>query len=167
MPMTTNAAFLEMARARLVVHLTEQIRTCVRALDDSMIWWRANEQSNSIGNLLLHCIGSTRFYIGHVVGHSDYVRDRDTEFAERREIPKAELLADLDRAVAEADQVLKTFDPDRLLETTDRGLKPATYMHHIGMQLVHYASHTGQIAYATKLLKDDAIDDIWRRTRDH
>ena len=36
----------------------------------------------------------------------------------------------------------------------------------IAHQLVHYATHTGQIAFATKLLKADAIDDIWRTTRE-
>ena len=161
-----GSTFLEMARARLVVHLTNQIKTCLDALHDPMIWWRANEQSNAIGNLVLHCAGSTRHYIGHVVGGSDFVRDRDAEFAERREIPKAELLAHLTFAIDEADTVFKTFDAGQLLDTTERGRKPSTFMEVIGLQLVHYAAHTGQIAFATKMLKADAIDDVWRKTRE-
>ncbi len=167
MEKTTETTYLYIARSRLVVHLTEQIRTCVNALDDKMIWWRPNDQSNAIGNLVLHCAGSTRYYIGHVVGGSDFVRDRDAEFAERGEIPGAELLAHLDSAIAEADRVLTEFDPARLLDTTDRVPRPTTFMQVIGLQLVHYATHTGQIAFATKLLKADAIDDIWRTTRTH
>lgn len=167
MEKTTETTFLYIARSRLVIHMTEQVRTCVDALNDQMIWWRPNEQSNSIGNLVLHCAGSTRYYIGHVVGGSDFVRDRDAEFAARQEIPGTELLTHLDSAVAEADRVLTEFDPARLLDITDRGPKPTTYMQVIGLQLVHYATHAGQIAYATKLLKADAIDDIWRKTRTH
>ena len=165
MEKTTETTFLHIARSRLVVHLTEQIRTCVNALNDQMIWWRKNEQSNSIGNLVLHCTGSTRFYIGYVVGGSDFVRDRDAEFAERREIAAQELLTDLDGAIEEADRVLSEFDPAKLLTITDRVPKSTTHMQVIGLQLVHYATHTGQIVFATKLLKADAIDEIWRKTK--
>ena len=167
MTRTPEDTFLYIARSRLVVHLTEQVRLCLAALNDQQIWWRANEQSNAIGNLVLHCAGSTRYYIGHVVGGSDFVRDRDAEFSERREIPKDELLSTLDGAISEADTVLSTFDASRLLERTDRTPKPTTFMQVIGLQLVHYATHTGQIAFATKMLKADAIDDIWRKTPSH
>ena len=105
----TGGTFLRMARSRLVVHLPAQIRTCLEALNDDMVWWRANDQSNAIGNLVLHCAGSTRHYIGHVVGGHDFVRDRDAEFAERTQIPRADLLARLDVAMREADTVLSTY----------------------------------------------------------
>ena len=167
MERTVGNTFLHMARSRLVVHLTGQIRTCLEALNDQQVWWRPNEQSNAIGNLVLHCAGSTRYYIGHVVGGSGFTRDRDAEFAERRPVPTEELRAHLDAAVAEADRVLSSLDPDTLLDTTDRTPKPSTYMQVIGLQLAHYAAHTGQIAYATKLISGDAIDDIWRQTPSH
>ena len=164
---TPESAFLETARSRMVVHLTGQIRTCLEVLNDQQIWWRANESSNAVGNLVLHCVGSTRHYIGHVVGDRDFARDRDAEFAERREIPAAELRARLDLAVAEADEVLAGFDPARLLEETDRTPEPSPFLNVIGMQLVHYATHTGQIVFATKLLRADALDDVWKRTPGH
>ena len=85
------------------------------------------------------------------------------KFAERSEIPKSDLLARLTFAVNEADEVLKAFDPRKLLETPSRGTRPTSYMETIDYQLVHYAAHTGQIAFATKMLKADAIDDIWRK----
>lgn len=159
-----ESAFLETARSRLTVHLPGQVRTCLDVLNDQQIWWRANESSNAIGNLVLHCIGSTRYYIGHIVGERDFVRDRDGEFAERREIVRAELQARLDLAVQEADEVLAAFDPGRLLERADRAPKPSTFLQVIGMQLVHCATHAGQIVFATKLLKADVLDDVWKRT---
>jgi uncharacterized damage-inducible protein DinB len=163
---TVHSTFLDMSRGRIVVHLTGQVAACLEALNDQMIWWRANEQSNAIGNLVLHCVGATRYYIGHVVGGRDFVRDRDSEFSERQEIPKADLLARLMFAANEADEVFRTFDAGRLMETTDKGRRPGTLMEVIAHQLVHYATHTGQIAFATKMLKADAIDDIWRKTRE-
>lgn len=166
MESSADRTFLEIARSRLVVHLTGQVRTCLETLNDQQIWWRANESSNSVGNLVLHCVGSTRHYIGHVVGHRDFARDREAEFSERREMPAAELRSRLDLAAAEADEVLRSFDPARLLEPTDRTPEPSTYMQVIGMQLVHYAAHVGQILFATKLLKAGSLDEVWKRTPD-
>ena len=114
MERTVDNTFLHIARSRLVVHLTEQIRACLAALDDEQIWWRPNERSNAICNLILHCAGSTRYYIGHVVGGHDFVRDRDSEFGERQKMSKDALRIHLNSAVKEADEVLASFDPARL-----------------------------------------------------
>jgi hypothetical protein len=40
------------------------------------VWWRANEGSHSIGNLLLHLEGSTRAWILGVAGGFYIARDR-------------------------------------------------------------------------------------------
>ena len=167
MSRTIESTFIESARTRLCIHLTGQIRTCLDALKVEQIWWRPNESSNAIGNLVLHCVGSTRFYIGHVVGGRDFVRDRTAEFAERRELPAAELRARLDMAIEEADEVLAQVDPTTLLETTARTPKPMTLLEAISLQLAHYALHAGQIAYATKLIDAHAIHEIWRTTPGH
>ena len=161
---TAASSFVDIARARLCVHLSGQARACLDALKVEQIWWRPNDSSNAVGNLVLHCVGSTRFYIGHVIGDSDFVRDRRAEFDERRELPAAELRARLDRAIEEADAVLTAFDPARLMEVTERTPEPLTLMEVITLQLTHYATHVGQIAYATKLLDAGAIHEIWRRT---
>lgn len=162
---TIESTFLQSARFRLCVHLTRQVQECLNGLQLDQIWWRPNEASNAIGNLVLHCVGSTRFYIGHVIGNSDFVRNRDTEFSERRSLPVAELLAHLNIAIEEADDVLSHLDPATLLTPAERALKPAIVMDIISLQVVHYALHVGQIAYATKLLNANAIDEIWRKTQ--
>ena len=88
-----NRLLLDTARKRLVVHQAGQVRTCIEALNDGQMWWRANEESNAVGNLVLHLCGSTRLYIGHGVGGNGYRRDRDAEFAEPGPLPKEDLLA--------------------------------------------------------------------------
>ena len=164
MTRTLETTFLHLARTRLVNHQAEQIRACLRELNDAQIWWRPNAKANSIGNLVLHLCGSTRFYLAHAVGGVEYVRDRPAEFAEREQIPRDELLRRLDEAVAKADRVLNAFDPSRLMDITDRTGKSSTYAQIILHQLLHFTAHAGQIIYATKLLKQEAIDDLWRRT---
>ena len=161
---SADAAFVEVARARLCVHLTGQVRACLDALRPEQVWWRPNEQSNAIGNLVLHATGSTRFYIGRIIGGSDFVRERAAEFAERRELPPAQLRAHLDMAMEEADAALRGFDPARLLEMTDETPAPMTLLEVIALQLSHYALHVGQITYATKLMNANAIHEVWRRT---
>ena len=164
---TENAMLLDIARARLVVHQAGQVRTCVEALNDGQLWWRANEESNTIGNLVLHLCGSTRFHIGHGVGGSGYVRDRDAEFAEQGPVAKEELLARFDSAVGEADRVLSAFDPGRLGDTTDRTGKTLTYAELILNQVLHFTAHAGQIVYATKLIQTGVIREVWKTTPLH
>ena len=161
---TGNALLLDIARTRLVVHQAGQVRTCLEALNDGQLWWRANEDSNAIGNLVLHLCGSTRFYIGVGVGGSGYVRDRDAEFAEQGPVAKEELLARFDSTMAEADRVLSSFDPARLGDTTDRTGKTATYAELILNQVLHFTAHTGQIVYATKLIQAGVIHEVWKTT---
>ena len=52
-----------------------------------------------------------------------------------------------------------------LLAPAERALRPANMMEIISLQVTHYALHVGQIAYATKLLNENAIDEIWRKTQ--
>src|SRR4051794_26041832 len=94
-------------RTRITKVFPAQIRECLAQLDDEQIWWRPNESSNSVGNLVIHLAGSLNHYLNRAVGGFEYDRDRAAEFAERRHIPKDELLAIFDDMVAKADQ---TFD---------------------------------------------------------
>jgi len=40
-----------------------KIERCLEKLTDEQIWWRANEESNSIENLTLHLSGNVRQWI--------------------------------------------------------------------------------------------------------
>lgn len=80
-------------RSRITGVFPAQIREALSVLDQSQIWWRPNESSNSIGNLVLHLNGSLDLYLNHNMGGIAFERKRAAEFAERRELPKAELLA--------------------------------------------------------------------------
>jgi len=77
--------------------------------------WRANDQSNSIGNLLLHLCGNARQWIVSGLGGALDQRARQTEFDERSLISKPELLTTLKGTLAEVDAVLDAFDTSQLL----------------------------------------------------
>jgi hypothetical protein len=50
--------FLEFLRVNLVDQYWPRLRTCVESLTEEQVWWRPNETSNSVGNLILHLNGN-------------------------------------------------------------------------------------------------------------
>lgn len=140
------------ARAFLRADYLPKIERCLDVLSEDDVWWRANDESNSIGNLLLHLDGSTRKWILIVAGGRRIARDRDAEFAERGPISKSALLARLRSTLAEADEVLATFGEATLLEhrqsSTD---EEVTVLWAVLHAVEHFAMHTGQVILITKL----------------
>jgi uncharacterized damage-inducible protein DinB len=150
-------------RSRITRILPAQIRACVDELTDEQLWWRPNEQTNSVGNLVLHLSGSMRHYLSRGVGGIAYQRDRPAEFAERGPVPKGELLATFDETIAQADNTLDSLEVSRLLEPTDEQDYVPTVYDLIFNIAIHLATHTGQIIYVTKMLKEGSVDELWIR----
>src|ERR1035438_5495469 len=46
--------FLTFSRNKLVNEFWPRLKTCVEPMSVEQVWWRPNEASNSVGNLLLH-----------------------------------------------------------------------------------------------------------------
>jgi uncharacterized protein DUF1572 len=154
---------LDALRDRIVRILPAQVKACIEELTDEQLWWRPNEQANSAGNLVLHLSGSMRHYLSNRVGGIQYERDRPAEFAERGPIPKAQLLAIFDETIGQAAQVLDSFDTLRFLDATDEPDYVPTIFDVIFNIAIHLATHTGQIVYVTKMLKEGSVDELWMR----
>src|SRR5580765_3760671 len=106
--------FLTKSRSLLVSDYLPKIERCLAHLTDDDVWWRPNDASNSIGNLLLHLRGNvTQWIVGGVGGHARE-RRRQQEFDERTHVPAKELLANLRAAVEEAAEVIRGLDADAL-----------------------------------------------------
>jgi uncharacterized damage-inducible protein DinB len=165
MDRTLESTVLHMVKTRLVKDYPAQINTCLDALNDQQIWWRPNEKSNSVANLVIHLAGSNRYYLEHVVGEAEDRRDRDAEFAARDGRPKIELLKRWSDSVASTERVLNGFDESRLMETTERTGKTTTFAQILLHVSHHNCVHLGQIVYIAKQLNPTAIDDIWRKLR--
>ena len=106
----TGRAFLAEARRHLCEDYLPKIERCLERLTDEQVWWRASERSNSVGNLLLHLEGNLRQWVVCGFGGDADARTRDREFAERRGLPREELLSALRAAVSEADEALARLD---------------------------------------------------------
>jgi uncharacterized damage-inducible protein DinB len=156
---------LEAIRVRVTRVLPAQVRKSLEKLDEEQVWWRPNEKSNSVGNLVLHLSGSLNLYLNRLIGGFDYQRDRDGEFAARGPMSKKELLRIFDDMLAKAE---KSFDKvtDLMAPATDREKNDYVVEDLIGI-LTHVANHVGQILWITKALNEGALDELWMKTHKH
>ncbi len=143
--------FIAESRSFLSSDYLPKIERCLEGLSDEDVWWRANEESNSIGNLLLHLDGSTRGWIINVAGGANSPRDRQQEFDERGRIPRTELIARLKQTLAEADEVLARLDGATLLERRQTPWKEVTLLWAVYHAVEHFSMHTGQIIILAKM----------------
>ena len=148
----TGQEFISRSRYHLIEDFLPKIERCLERLTDEQIWWRPNEQSNSIGNLLLHLCGNARQWIVCGVGLAPDARDRDAEFAQRDVIARDDLHSLLERTLADVDATLAQFDANRLLDVrTIQGLE-VSVLEAILHVVEHFSMHTGQILMMTKML---------------
>ena len=154
----------EALRTRITKVLPSQIRSCIELLSEEQLWWRPNEQSNSVGNLVLHVRGSVLHFLCRGVGGLEYERDRAAEFAEAGSMPKHQLLAMFDEMVGKAVQTFDALDASCLHEpSTERAYYSIIFEDLFGVA-IHLATHTGQIVYVTKMLKEGSVNDLWIQT---
>ena len=154
---TKSESFIECARYFLGTQYRTQIRLAVEALSDQDIWWRANDQSNSIGNLLLHLNGNVRQWILGGVGRQPNDRYRAGEFAARSGPPASRLLADLDRTLDEVDRVLAALTEPELREPRTIQGRDITVLNAVFHVVEHFSGHLGQIILLAKLRAPGAV----------
>src|ERR1700745_356760 len=90
--LSLHELLLEFPRRKLLEHYWPRLRACVESLTNEQVWWRPNDASNSIGNLVLHLNGHVRQWLVVSFQHADDKRDRPAEFNQREMIPASTLL---------------------------------------------------------------------------
>jgi uncharacterized damage-inducible protein DinB len=144
--------FLKFSREKLKEYWPRICR-CLDSLTEDQIWWRPNEASNSIGNLLLHLNGNVRQWILAPLGRIANTRDRDAEFAERRKVDTETLRRTLDETLKDFDRILANLNATDLLKTyTIQRYENVTALAAIYHVVEHFSMHCGQILYIAKLL---------------
>jgi uncharacterized damage-inducible protein DinB len=154
---------LEALISRITTILPNQILTCIDELSEEELWWRPNEQSNSVGNLVLHLSGSMRHYVSKTVGGIEYTRNRPAEFSEREALGKDQVISIFKETISQVSQILDNFDTSRFLEPTPEPAYNPTVFNLLYNVSIHLATHTGQIVFVTKMLKEGSVDELWIR----
>lgn len=145
---------IEDVRVRIFDECFPRIKQCLGELKTEEIWHKPNEQSNSIGNLVLHVCGNLRQYVLSGLGKQNDYRNRDAEFSNVDGMVAAELIQKMDALQKEMDAVLlRISDQDLIQPKNIQGFKLNTISVLIHVT-EHLSYHTGQIAFYTKLLKN-------------
>jgi uncharacterized damage-inducible protein DinB len=150
----TTTLFIEFSRSKLLEQYWPRLRACVESLTDEQVWWRPNESSNSIGNLVLHLNGNVRQWLIASFNHQADDRDRPAEFNERSVIPRSGLLDRLGATMEEASHVLAGLTEADLLTTFEIQGYKVSGLHAVYQVIEHFGLHYGQITYITKMLRD-------------
>jgi uncharacterized damage-inducible protein DinB len=153
----TGHSFIERSRYYLAREYPAKIRIAVESLSDEIIWRRPGEDSNSIGNLLLHLSGNIRQWIVGGVGGAQTDRDRASEFAARGGVTGKELLALLEQAAADADGVLAGLSDADLSEPRTIQGRETTVIGAIYHVVEHFSMHAGQILMVAKIFAPGSV----------
>jgi hypothetical protein len=124
--------------------------------DDQALWRTLPGVANSAGALARHVCGNLRHYVGHLLGGSDYVRNRNAEFAAAegaRSAVALELRATID-VVADAlprlpESVLAAPFPELVGGVA---IPCDRFLLHL---CTHLALHLGQAGYLRRVLTCD------------
>lgn len=137
--------------------MTRELKALRREVEaypsDADMWELLPGIANPGGNLVLHLAGNIQYFVGNVLGKNGYVRNRDAEFA-NRDLPRAELLGEIDRAIAAVDTGLGQISDADLAKPypeTVGGVASTTgaFLAHFA---VHLAYHLGQVDYHRRIL---------------
>ena len=134
------------------------LRREIEAYPEERDLWRVQPGiTNSGGNLALHLVGNLQYFLGTVLGGTGYVRDRDAEFG-RRDVPRAELLRQIDTALAAVAQTMALLREQDLAKPYPQPVGGVTlstgdFLLHLA---AHFTYHLGQVDYHRRLLTGKA-----------
>ncbi|WKN40668.1 DinB family protein [Tunicatimonas pelagia] len=141
---------LDEVQRRIIQESVPRIKKCLRLLSDSQIWHRPNEQTVSVGNLVLHLMGNLRQWVLSGIDGQPDDRQRSQEFTETGPVSTEKLIRDLDSLITEINQALNRVTPEALTEKRDvQGFEESVLSILIHVT-EHFSYHTGQITYYTK-----------------
>jgi uncharacterized damage-inducible protein DinB len=123
--------------------------------NEETIWAVKGEIKNTAGNLCLHLCGNLQHYIGHILGHTTYTRNRDNEFA-AKDVSKADLISEVQKTRQTVRDTLETLKPSVLEaeypeKVYDYPMTTAYFLIHL---TAHLNYHLGQINYHRRILQE-------------
>jgi len=147
-------ALIKETRRRLFEEGIPRIKKCLDLLTVEEIWLKPNENSNSIGNIILHLCGNVRQWVGAGLGKLPKVRLRDEEFAHTKQLPKEKLLEKLKNLREMSEEVLAKVQPEDLLAIHQVQVYQESGLSILVHVTEHFSYHVGQITYFVKAKKN-------------
>jgi uncharacterized damage-inducible protein DinB len=135
----------------------ERIEVCLGKLTDDQIWSRGHENENAVGNLILHLCGNVRQWIISGLGGAEDHRERHLEFEARRGESHDSLISKMRATVDEAITVIEGLSAGQLTANYSIQNYDVSGVYALLHVVEHFAQHTGQIIFATKLLTGENL----------
>ena len=120
---------------------------------DGQVWVVSGNIKNSAGNLCLHICGNLKHFIGHVLGGTNFIREREKEFS-LKNVPLEELIKNTDETIIIVTSVLKEIDSTKLkniypINVFKKEMTTEFFLIHLA---THLNYHLGQINYLRRLM---------------
>ena len=118
-----------------------------------LMWQVIPGTSNSAGHLTLHLCGNLRHFIGALIGHTGYIRQRDLEFSSPP-VSTAELIELIEQTRMEILPIIEKLPQDTLKQTFPQPLGGTdNSTGYTLLQLLgHFSYHLGQINYHRRFI---------------
>jgi hypothetical protein len=162
--MNVESLFLQCSVEKLT-QFVDRIEVCLGKLHENEIWARGRENENAIGNLVLHLTGNVRQWILSALGSDPDNRDRDGEFSARGGHTAADLSGNLRGIVERAAEIVLALNTAQLTRTYEIQKYAVSGVEAVIHVVEHFAMHTGQIIFATKMLTGEDLG-FYRHLRD-
>lgn len=159
--MSSNNNILTLLQKEITKRLNNEgihrIKICLSKLTENQVWHKANTQTNSIGNLILHLEGNVNQWLIATFDDVQDKRNRAKEFDLSSQCSKQQLLDILHQLEDSIERVAKKISLDQLHETFF-----VQCFEEVGLSIVvhvieHFSYHVGQISLQTKLLVNEDL----------
>jgi hypothetical protein len=145
--------FLNFSRSKLLGQYWPRLKETVAPLTKEQVWWRPNDSSNSIGNLILHLNGNMGQWLVASFNRREDARNRPQEFNERDGLPASALIEKLGATIEQASAVLARLTVEELLASYEiQGYESVRGLEAVYQVMEHFGLHYGQILYIAKSL---------------
>ncbi len=119
---------------------------------EEKLWDRPGEVNNSAGNLAMHLCGNLSHFVGHILGKTDYVRNRPFEFEGKRSLQ--EIQEEIQKTKAAISHSFAQLSPNDLektypIEVFGEPMTTDFFLLHLSGHLNY---HLGQISYYRRIL---------------
>lgn len=139
----------------------QRLHHCLGQLSEKQIWWRPDDDMNSVGTLITHICGSFRQWTITHINNEEDLRDRPAEFLNNAKITKEELVLVATKLQSDFITAIHNLNSSRLTEERRIQGYVVTLLSAIFRALTHLEGHIGQIVLLTRIQLGDHYKIFW------
>ena len=146
----TAEHFLQVSAKKLRKDFLPRLKKALAVIPEENVWSRDGENTNSVGNIILHMSGNLQQWIVSGVGGAPDGRSREKEFSASGGMTKHELYTLLVATVSDAGNVLAHVTMEELLLRRRIQSYTVTGLEAVYHAVEHFSYHLGQVIQIAK-----------------